>query len=281
MQIITTKQALREELEARRQRGKVILVPTMGALHVGHFSLFDAARVIAGAEGTVVSSVFVNPIQFNNQGDLASYPRTWESDMAGCEEHGVDIVFSPTPEEMYAADRSISIEETSLSSFLCGASRPGHFAGVCTVVAKLFNIVMPTDALFGKKDYQQLAIIRRLVRDLDISVRIHGVEIVRQADGLACSSRNARLSPALKLEATVLYRALQKAHKQFIEGDACASHLIESARSLIEQSPHAVIDYIGLWDSETMQPVETIHRLAVMALAVEFGGVRLIDNLEF
>ena len=199
MQTFSTKAQLRAALlKHHRKHDHVVLVPTMGALHAGHRALLEQARKLAGEDGVVVASIFVNPIQFNNSSDLQTYPRTPEKDLEVCEGAGVDYVFSPTPEEMYSGERSIAVEESFLSTTLCGASRPGHFSGVCTVLAKLFNLVQPTDAIFGKKDYQQLAIIRRMVRDLDFPVRIHGAEIVRHGNGLAYSSRNARLTPEQK-----------------------------------------------------------------------------------
>lgn len=281
MEVVNTKSSLKELLLQRRHLGKVVLLPTMGALHIGHFTLLDEARKIAGSEGTVVVSLFVNPIQFNNQGDLSTYPRCFEEDRNGCEQHGADILFAPTPEEMYYPNRSIDIEESILSQRLCGASRPGHFSGVCTVVTKLFNLVSPTDAVFGKKDFQQLAIIRRLVRDLDMSVRIHAAEIVRQPDGLANSSRNKRLTEEQKQEATVLYRSLKAAHAAFEAGETSVDKLVKIARDMIAASPSAKIDYIELLDAENLTPIEKVERPAVMALAVAFGNVRLIDNLEF
>lgn len=281
MEVATTKTSLKDLLKQRRPEGKIVLLPTMGALHIGHFTLLDEARKIAGPDGTVVVSLFVNPIQFNNTNDLSTYPRSFDEDKAGCEQHGADILFAPAPEEMYAADRSIDIEENSLSAGLCGTSRPGHFSGVCTIVTKLFNIVAPTDAVFGKKDYQQLAIIRRLVRDLDIPVTIHGAEIVRQKDGLANSSRNKRLTDAQKTEATVLYRAMNTAHAAFEAGERSVEKLLKTARDMIEASPSSQIDYIQLVDAENLAPIQTVERPAVMALAVAFGDVRLIDNLEF
>ena len=199
MQTFSTKAQLRAALlKHHRKHDHVVLVPTMGALHAGHRALLEQARKLAGEDGVVVASIFVNPIQFNNSSDLQTYPRTPEKDLEVCEGAGVDYVFSPAPEEMYSGERSIAVEESFLSTTLCGASRPGHFSGVCTVLAKLFNLVQPTDAIFGKKDYQQLAIIRRMVRDLDFPVRIHGAEIVRHGNGLAYSSRNARLTPEQK-----------------------------------------------------------------------------------
>lgn len=282
MQVIPTKKELRGALSASPRKGRIVLVPTMGALHVGHYTLIDRARELAGAEGLVVVSLFVNPIQFNNAGDLQTYPRTFEADKAGCEARGVDFLFTPSNEEMYASDRTIDVLENSLSSRLCGASRPGHFSGVCTVVSKLFNIVAPTDAVFGEKDYQQLAIIRRLVRDLDFDIRIHGVEIVRQEDGLACSSRNERLTPEQKKEATVLYRALTTARDAYAAGELSAKALIEKARVMIESSPSVrEIDYIDLFDGTTLASQDSANDSSVMALAVFFGDVRLIDNIIF
>ena len=220
MQTFSTKAQLRAALlKHHRKHDHVVLVPTMGALHAGHRALLEQARKLAGEDGVVVASIFVNPIQFNNSSDLQTYPRTPEKDLEVCEGAGVDYVFSPAPEEMYSGERSIAVEESFLSATLCGASRPGHFSGVCTVLAKLFNLVQPTDAIFGKKDYQQLAIIRRMVRDLDFPVRIHGAEIVRHGNGLAYSSRNARLTPEQKESIApershiiTVYRELQARH---------------------------------------------------------------------
>lgn len=282
MQVVTTKQKLRTLLNLPRKKGKIVLVPTMGALHAGHYSLMDRAREIAGGEGLVVVSLFVNPIQFNNAGDLQTYPRTFEDDRKGCEAHGADILFSPSNEEMYAPDRSTDVIESKLSSRLCGASRPGHFSGVCTVVAKLFNIVCPTDAVFGEKDYQQLAIIRRMVRDLDININIHGAKIVRQEDGLAFSSRNARLSTDQRKEAAILYRSMLAARKAYDSGERSGEKLLSMTGRMILDSPsEPVIDYIELFDGATLEPVQEVNEASVMALAVFFGDVRLIDNLAF
>lgn len=184
------------------------LVPTMGALHAGHESLITKARSIAGPNGCVAVSIFINPIQFDRKGDLAAYPSTPEQDLSICERLGVDLVFLPSSEELYTTNRSIQVTENSLANTLCGSTRPGHFDGVCTVVAKLFNLFTPTDAVFGKKDYQQLAIINRLVRDLNFPVLVHGAETVRESDGLALSSRNVRLSKEAREQAPALYRGL-------------------------------------------------------------------------
>ncbi len=280
MQTCETKAELRDVLKKHHVSNQlIVLVPTMGALHAGHQSLLEQARQLAGKNGVVVSSLFVNPIQFNNAGDLQTYPRTPEQDLEICERAGVDYVFTPTPEEMYTGERSISVEETYLSTTLCGASRPGHFAGVCTVLAKLFNIVQPTDAIFGKKDYQQLAIIRRLVRDLDIPVQIHGAEIVRHENGLAYSSRNARLTAAQKEEATVLRRALLQAKDEFRAGVSVAE-VKANASAMIKEVAGTEIDYLEIVNAETMQPIEENADPALLATAVYFGDVRLIDNIE-
>lgn len=280
MQTCETKVELRDVLKKHHAANQmIVLVPTMGALHAGHQSLLEQARQMAGKDGVVVSSLFVNPIQFNNAGDLQTYPRTPKQDLEICQRAGVDYVFTPTPEEMYTGVRSISVEETYLSTTLCGASRPGHFAGVCTVLAKLFNIVQPTDAIFGKKDYQQLAIIRRLVRDLDIPVRIHGAEIVRHENGLAYSSRNARLTATQKEEATVLRQALLQAKNEFRAGVPVAE-VKANASAMINKVAGTEIDYLEIVNAETMQPIEENADPALLATAVYFGDVRLIDNIE-
>lgn len=280
MQTFSTKSQLRGALlKHHRGNDPVVLVPTMGALHNGHRALLEQARKLAGEKGVVVASIFVNPIQFNNASDLQTYPRTPEKDLELCESSGVDYVFSPAPEEMYAGERSITVEEGFLSTTLCGASRPGHFSGVCTVLAKLFNLVQPTDAIFGKKDYQQLAIIRRMVRDLDMPVRIHGAEIVRHENGLAYSSRNARLTPEQKEQAVVIRKAMLCARDEFGAGLGVREVKVHAA-AMMEAVPGTRIDYLEIVDAETMQPLEENRNPALMAAAVYFGDVRLIDNIE-
>ena len=256
-----------------------MLVPTMGALHEGHASLLRQARELAGDLGTVVSSVFLNPVQFDNASDLATYPQTPEADLDVCRKCGVDVVFMPTPEVMYCPDRSITLEETHLSTVLCGAKRPGHFAGVCLVVNKLFNLVQPTDAIFGKKDYQQLAILRRLVRDLDIPVCLHGAEIVRGEDGLALSSRNVRLTPEHRAAAPTIRRSLLAAREAYRAGKS-ASEVCAAVVSTLEAIPGVRVDYAELVDAETLHPQTDENRLALLAVAAYFGDVRLIDNIE-
>lgn len=278
MQTACTKDELRALLAPVRGN-KLVLVPTMGALHEGHATLLRQARELAGESGCVVASVFLNPVQFDNAGDLATYPQTPEEDLQICRECGVDVVFMPTPDIMYCADRSITLEETHLSTVLCGASRPGHFAGVCLVVNKLFNLVQPTDAIFGKKDYQQLAILRRMVRDLDIPINIHGAEIVRGEDGLALSSRNVRLTPAHRAAAPGIRRSLVRAAAAYAAGAAIAD-VCATVRSDLSSIEGVNIDYVELVDAENLHEVTDAARPALLAVAAFFGDVRLIDNIE-
>ncbi len=264
-----------EELR-RMMAGRVkprVLVPTMGALHAGHLSLIQMARETAGPDGTVVVSIFVNPIQFDRPSDLAAYPRPMEKDLEACREAGADVVFAPDVAAMYAPDRSVTVTETLLSRSLCGAARSGHFDGVCTVVLKLFLLCGCDAAVFGEKDFQQLAIIRRMVRDLDVPVEIIGCPTVREPDGLAMSSRNVRLTAEQRADAPVIRKALQKA-----AAETSAAAMIAMAKKEIEAAGLARIDYLELVDEETLQPVERTERPAVLAAAVFYGDVRLIDH---
>ncbi|MCS6770673.1 MAG: pantoate--beta-alanine ligase [Kiritimatiellae bacterium] len=261
---------------AQRQAGvSVGFVPTMGYLHEGHLSLVRLAR--ARADVTVVS-IFVNPTQFGPNEDFDSYPRDLERDERLCREAGVDVVFAPAAEDMYAVDASVSVTESRLASGLCGASRPGHFTGVCTVVAKLFNLVQPSVAVFGEKDAQQLRVIRRMVRDLNFPVEIVAGPIVREPDGLAMSSRNARLKPEERAQAVCLRRALDAVERAFAAGERDADALRKIARGVIEHAPLARVDYIEIVDDESLEPVLLIERPALCALAVHFPSARLIDN---
>ncbi len=278
MQTAYSKEELRALLAPSRGK-RIVLVPTMGALHAGHASLLRQARDLAGDAGVVVASVFLNPVQFDNAGDLATYPRTPDADLAVCESCGVDVVFMPTPDVMYCPDRSISLEETHLSTVLCGARRPGHFAGVCLVVDKLFNLVQPTDAIFGKKDYQQLAILRRMVRDLDIPVTLHGAEIVRESDGLALSSRNVRLTPEHRAAAPGIRRNLLAA-KDAYAGGASAESVCARVVDALAAIPGVRVDYVELVDAETLHAPVAGGRPGLLAVAAYFGEVRLIDNIE-
>lgn len=271
MNIATTATELRGFLAS--SAGPRILVPTMGAFHPGHLSLMHRAREIAGPDGTVIVSIFVNPIQFDRAADLDAYPRPLASDLAACEAAGVNIAFTPDAASMYFPDRSITVTESFLSHNLCGATRPGHFDGVCTVVLKLFNLTGCDCAVFGEKDFQQLAVIRRMVRDLDVPVEIISGPTMREADGLAMSSRNARLTPEQRADAPRIRKALlAAAHLK------SPAEIVAAARAAIEASPLARIDYLSLVDAETLQPAITLDRSAMLATAVFYGDVRLIDH---
>ena len=260
-------------------RCPVVLVPTMGALHAGHLSLIDQARQLAGGSGMVVVSIFVNPTQFGPKEDLSKYPRPLRRDLALCREHEVDLVFHPEAETMYAPGHSVSVDETLLGGGLCGRSRPGHFRGVCTVVAKLFNLIKPTAALFGMKDYQQLAIIRQMARDLNFPVQIVSGETVRESNGLAMSSRNAYLTPEEREQAPVLRRALLLAGESFDAGERDATVLRFLLENELSGAPLARVDYAEIADATDLQSVTRVERATLMALAVFFGKTRLIDNL--
>jgi pantoate--beta-alanine ligase len=275
MKLATTGKDLREAmLDYAGLTGRRVLVPTMGALHHGHLELVRLAREAVGADGTVVVSIFVNPIQFDQAADLEAYPRPLEADLIKCQAAGVDVVFVPDADAMYYPDRSVTVTETLLSRSLCGASRPGHFDGVCTVVLKLFLLSGCHAAMFGEKDFQQLAIIRRMVRDLDVPVEILECPTIRESDGLAMSSRNSRLTAKQRADAPRIHRALTEAAKL-----RDVAEILSSARADISASPLARIDYISLVDAETLQPVSKLKRPAVLAAAVFYGEVRLIDHV--
>lgn len=253
----------------------IILVPTMGALHPGHASLIRLAREKAGQKGTVVVSIFVNPIQFDRAGDLDSYPRPLDADLQICGEAGADGAFVPAAAEIYAPDRSVTVSESSLSRHLCGATRPGHFDGVCTVVLKLFNLTDCDAAVFGEKDFQQLAVIRRMVRDLDLQVDIVAHPTVRESDGLAMSSRNSRLLPEHRKDAPRIRAALLAA----AECDS-AEEIAIVAHQLIGISPYARIDYLAIVNAETLLPTQSLSSPTILACAVFYGEVRLIDHIR-
>lgn len=249
----------------------------MGALHKAHGELIRVAREQAGRDGEVVVSIFVNPLQFEPGSDFERYPRPEKEDEDFCRNADVDLLFRPIPAEMYLDDRSVFVDETSLSPTLEGKSRPGHFRGVCTVVAKLFNILSPDVAVFGEKDFQQLAIIRRMVRDLDFKIDIVGVPTVREADGLAFSSRNQYLNPEERKQAVVLRSALLAAASA---REKSAKAIVDLVHKIIEKAPLARIDYVDLVDAETLQPIDAVKPNALLALAVFFGKTRLIDNIR-
>ena len=251
----------------------------MGALHEAHLELIRVAREHAGPDGEVAVSIFVNPLQFEPGSDYERYPRREMADEDFCRDAGVDLLFRPTPAEMYADDRSVFVEETSLSKTLCGKSRPGHFRGVCTVVAKLFNILTPEVAVFGEKDFQQLAIIRRMVRDLNFKIDIVAIPTVREKDGLARSSRNQYLNTEERKQATVLRKALLKGAEMTRGGETSTTRVVSAVREMISQAPLARIDYVELVDAGNLQPIEVISPNSLLALAVFFGKTRLIDNI--
>jgi len=257
-----------------------VLVPTMGALHKAHLQLIRIAREHAGSDGEVAVSIFVNPLQFEPGSDYQRYPRPEKADEGFCRDAGVDLLFRPLVGEMYFDDRSTFVEETSLSSVLEGKSRPGHFRGVCTVVAKLFNILAPDAAVFGEKDFQQLAIVRRMVRDLNFKVDIIAVPTVREDDGLACSSRNQYLNVGERKQATVLRKALMKGAAMAGDGETSAPRIVSAVRETIEQAPLARISYADLVDAENLQSIEVLRPNSLFALAVFFGKTRLIDNIR-
>lgn len=281
MKVLNQIKELEKALMVLNSSGTRVLVPTMGCLHQGHLTLIGHARQMAGPRGTVILSLFVNPTQFDDAGDLENYPRTLQADLSLCREHGVDIVFAPEADAMYQRDHSVIVSESALSGQLCGASRPGHFDGVCTVVLKLFNLTRPDIAVFGKKDYQQLAVIRRMVRDLNLPISIEGVATVREKSGLAFSSRNKRLSPEQHTDAARIHRALLAASEARQQGESSATVLLDIARREILASDQEVnIDYLELLDSESLQPLDPVNCPAVLAPAVFYGEVRLIDNIE-
>ena len=254
-----------------------VLVPTMGALHKAHGELIRVARDVAGEDGDVAVSIFVNPLQFEPGSDYKRYPRPEKADEEFCRNAGVDLLFRPSADEVYATDRSTFVEETSLSTSLEGKSRPGHFRGVCTVVAKLFNILAPDAAVFGEKDFQQLAVIRRMVRDLNFNIDIIAVPTVREEDGLACSSRNQYLNSEEQKQATVLHKALQAAVNA---GKESANEIVALARTIINEAPLVRIDYVEVVDAETLEPVQSAGPNTVLLFAVSFGNTRLIDNIR-
>lgn len=276
MQIMATIKEVRAQVKAWRKEGcSVGLVPTMGYLHEGHGSLISRARE---ENDKVVVSIFVNPMQFGPGEDLESYPRDLDKDSAYCESLGADLIFHPEPEEMYTDGFCSYVDMSVLTEELCGISRPVHFRGVCTVVSKLFHIVQPDRAYFGQKDAQQLAVIKRMVQDLNMDLEIVGCPIVREADGLAKSSRNTYLSEAERQAALVLSKAVRLGQKLVAEGETDAKKVVSEMRALIEKEPLARIDYVKAVDGLTMQQIDTVKAPMLVALAVYIGKTRLIDN---
>jgi pantoate--beta-alanine ligase len=278
VKIIRTSSALRR---FRTQcSGPVILVPTMGALHAGHAALIRRATALAGDSGQVVVSIFVNPTQFGPKEDLARYPRPFEADRALCEDLGVAAIFHPAAEEMYPENFSTHVDEAAVSSGLCGRARPGHFRGVCTVVLKFFLLVQPQAAVFGLKDFQQCRVIARMVRDLDVPVRLVFAPTVREPDGLALSSRNIYLSGDERMQAPALRRGLLSARKAFRSGENRTAILKEIVLHELNTAPLGRVDYLEVVEDSTLSPTPQASQGCTIALAVFFGTTRLIDNIQ-
>lgn len=276
MQVIEGPKKMQELADQLRVQGKKLgFVPTMGALHEGHLSLMRRSRE---ENDLSIISLFVNPIQFDRREDLEAYPRDLQGDLVKAEAVGVDLVFAPTKEAMYPSGYQTSVEVEELTRRWEGASRPGHFKGVATVVTKLFNIVKPHRAYFGQKDYQQALIIKRMVQDLNLDVEIVVLPIVREPDGLALSSRNVNLNPEERRAALCLYRSLIFAEERVRLGERDARGIVEGMRRLIEKEPLARIDYVACCHPETLEPIEQIEGTVLFALAVWIGKTRLIDN---
>jgi len=259
----------------RAGKGSVGLVPTMGFLHEGHLSL---VRTSMKENGATIVSIFVNPTQFGPNEDFDAYPRDLGRDLGLLEKEGADLVFCPSPETLYAPDHSTFVNEGQVSLDLCGAFRAGHFRGVCTIVLKLLNLVMPDRAYFGEKDFQQLLVIRRMVRDLNVPVEIRGCPIVREKDGLALSSRNVYLAAGERESALALNRSLLEAKERFEHGETRGSVLVEGVKAFLNRDPGLKVDYVELRDAEDLSSIDTVDRPAVLALAVRVGKTRLIDN---
>ena len=277
MRIANTVQEMRAVTRAVRAAGKSLgLVPTMGALHPGHLSLVRAAKT---ACGSVTVSIFVNPLQFGPQEDLAKYPRDFEGDAKRLEAEGVDCLFAPSVEEMFPEAAVTYVEVKGLSQRLCGGSRPGHFRGVATVVAKLFHMIEADRAFFGQKDAAQVAVLRRMVRDLNFPVEIVVCPIVREADGLAMSSRNAYLNPQERTSALELYRALKEVERRFAQGERNPSNLVEAGKLVLAEDPAVRLDYFSVVDPDTLLPVSKMTGKTLVAVAAFVGSTRLLDNI--
>jgi pantoate--beta-alanine ligase len=276
MNVLTTIEAMRSASRAAKTAGKRVgFVPTMGALHEGHLSLVRSAKAQCDV---VAASIFVNPTQFGPNEDFSKYPRAFERDRELFAKEGVELLFAPAVEEMYPAGAVTYVTVEGMSERLCGKSRPGHFRGVTTVVCKLFNIVEPDIAFFGQKDAAQVAIIRRMVRDLDIPVEIAVCPIVREADGLAMSSRNTYLDLQQRKAALVLYRSLQKVKREFESGESNAAKLAEQGRKLFAQEPSVRLDYLEIVAPDNLEALDNIESSALVAVAAFLGATRLIDN---
>jgi pantoate--beta-alanine ligase len=273
------KSPARMQMLTRTLPKPIVLVPTMGALHEGHLALVDRAKKVAGRRGTTVATIFVNPKQFGPREDYRKYPRPFARDCLLLRKRGCDLVFVPTPAQMYEPDASVLVTESKLETVLCGLARPGHFAGVCTVVTKLFHLVQPDIAIFGEKDFQQLVILRRMVRDLNFPIRIVGHPTIRETDGLALSSRNVYLSAEERRQAPLIQQALRAAERKLRTQSISRKSLQSSIQNWIERGSLAKVDYVAVVDPETLQPKEPAELPVLLAAAVFFGPTRLIDNI--
>jgi pantoate--beta-alanine ligase len=277
MKVAKTIESVRHLVKAARIAGKKIgFVPTMGALHKGHISLIEAAKKKCDF---VVVSIFVNPTQFGPGEDFAKYPRPIEADLKMCRKAGVDVVFAPTPREMYSDEILSSVIVEKLSKLLCGKFRPGHFRGVATVCAKLFNIVLPDVAYFGRKDAQQAIVIKRMVADLNMPLKIVVCPTVREKNGLAMSSRNQYLTPQQKKDAAYIYKSLQKCRQMIKQGVRDTKKITAEMRKVLKQIPSAEIQYISIVDAETLRNIDRVTGKVLAAVAVKVGSTRLIDNI--
>ncbi len=275
-QVITDRAEIRDHVETLRRQGlRVGLVPTMGALHAGHMSLVDAAR---GECDATIATIFVNPTQFGPNEDFSRYPRTWEADLAALSEHGAAIVFAPAAETMYRPGAATRVDVGPVAAPWEGAHRPGHFQGVATIVLKLFNLIPADVAFFGRKDYQQALVIRRMVDDLDLPIEVRVRPTAREPDGLAMSSRNRYLSPEERQRALAISRSLVMAHELVRSGQRRADLLASRVRQRLETEGRMKVDYVAVADPRTLAPVDTVEGEAVMAIAARVGATRLIDN---
>ena len=277
MEVIETIEAVREKVKAARKKGKKIgLVPTMGAFHRGHISLIE--RAVKDCDFVVVS-IFINPTQFGHGEDFEKYPRDFDADIEACRKAGVDLVFAPSTEQMYAAENLTWVNVEKLTDTLCGQFRPGHFRGVTTVCAKLFNIVQPDIAFFGRKDAQQAIVIKRMVADLNMPLKFVICPTIRDTDGLALSSRNQYLTEQQRKDATLIYKSLQECEKMLKAGVTSTKEVITQMRSILYQAPSINIEYVGIVDAETLQHLDHITGKILAAIAVKIGPARLIDNI--
>jgi pantoate--beta-alanine ligase len=277
MKTAETIESIRNHIKAAHAKGKKIgFVPTMGALHIGHISLIEEAKKQVDY---VVVSIFVNPTQFGPGEDFEKYPRPLEKDLDICDKYGVDLVFAPAPEEMYGSQNLTWVNVNKLTEPLCGRYRPGHFRGVTTVCAKLFNIVQPDVAFFGQKDAQQATVIKRMVADLNIPLQIVICPTVREPDGLAVSSRNRYLSSQQRRDAALIYKSLKKCKKMIDAGATDVQQIIAEMRKILQQIPYTEIEYVSIVDAETLGEIECISGRVLAAVAVRIGSSRLIDNI--